>query len=217
MLSKSLPLLSFTNICCSNSCKNYLVAHLLETVKLRSVSRQDPVAMTRATAILMEKVTVISSLGSADPLVPQLRGLVVEMTMDVAMIIPPATVVLHLHGLPVLVVAVTTMGTDSSLEAMALLLLVRLVELLRGNGKLLHPHLVARKATTGMEDILALDTATRVLDILPRRTWELLPVLVVVWVVSALRPDWAHFSRTTPLGLLEARHLLHLLVTSLHQ
>lgn len=193
------------------------MAHLLETVKLLSVSRLDPVAMTRATAILTEKVTVISSLGSADLLAPQLRGLVVEMTAVVAMIILHATVVLHLHGLPVLVVAVTTMGTDSSLEAMALLLLVRLVELLLGINKLLHPHLVGHRATMGMEDILALDTATRVLDILPRRTWELLQVLVVVWAVSALRLDWAHFFKITPLGLLEARHLRHLLVTFLLQ
>ena len=199
----------------SNSCKNCLVAHLLETAKRLSVSKPDRVAMTKAMANRMERVTVISNPGSADLLVPQLHGLVVEMTVDAAMITLPATVVLHLHGLPVLVAAVTPMDTDSSLEAMALLPLVRLVELLPGNNKPLRRRQVARKATTDMEDILALDTAMPVLDILPRRIWELPRVLVVVWVVSALLQDWVHFSRITPLGLLEARHLLHLLVTLL--
>ena len=201
--------------CYSNSCKNCPVAHLLGMVKLLSVSRRDQVAMTRATAMPTEKVNVISSLGSVGLLVPQLRGLVVEMSVDAAMITLLATVVLLLPGLPVLVVAVTIMGTDSSLEAMALLLLVLLVELLPGNSKLLHRRQVAHKATMGMEAILALDTAMLVVDILHRRTWGLLQVLVVVLVASALLLDWVRFSRITALGLLEARHLLHLLVTFL--
>ena len=198
----------------SNSCKNCLAVHLLEMAKLLNVLKLDQVATTRAMATLMETVIVISNLGSAGLLVQQLRGPVVGTTVDAAMITLPAMEVLHLPGLPALVVAVIAMGMDSSLVAMALPRLVRLVELLPGNNKLRHRLQVALQATTGMGDIPALATAIPVLDTLLSRTWVLLQVLVVVWVVLALLLGWVPSSRTTLPVLLEARHrLLHLLAT----
>jgi len=193
----------------SNSCKNFLVVHLLEMERHLDVSKPAQETMTKF--LLMG---VMSNRGNVDQLAQLPHGnseaaaMIEEtITIHVTLLLPEAPQAPRL-GLEIvdvattIVVAILTTGVSKT-EAMAHLLLVAL---LRGNKHLLL--LQVNKAMVAMVDILLQATVVVILN----KVWALLldlGVLLVLLLVLRLDlavPDLAPFFNS----LLVAPHHLHL-------
>ena len=170
---------------------------------LPSASKLDLADTKTAKEMVTGKAIAISSHGNAVPLVQQLLGNSMEMTV---VRITIATEVLHPHGL-LAVVTITMVATGKVVDIVDL----QAVEQLHGNnGTTTLPHPLRLVVNIAMVDTLAA-TEIRAVATAGNRLWVLLLVLVAALVVSVLHQVWVPCSRTTAqMDLRVALHLHHL-------
>ena len=185
-----------TNIICSNSCKNYRVAH--PTVMHLNASKPALADMRMDAAT---KVTGISNHGSVDLRAQLLHGNSVEMII--------AMEELHHHGL-----LVVEMKIMEAINKAAMAVLPAEDQHPGSDSKTALRHRLQAASMVATVDTPGV-TETEPVAMVGSREWALLRAWEVVPAVSGLHLVWVLFSRT--MVPMEALHLLHLRMIFLHR
>lgn len=180
-VSSYLDIHNVINNSCSNSCKSFLVAALLLAMaKQRSASKLAQAVMTMLVPMGTERVTAISSRGSADLLAKPPHGNVTTADEVTTMVKMEGQHLLGLQAVVVVtIIAVATISVVAVTEA-------RLAALLHGNdSKKLLLHLQVDNRAMDMVPIQVGDMATPMATTV-NQAWELLPdsaVDLAAWVL----------------------------------